>query len=810
MPAPRAFLLLLLVLVAPALARAEPNPFDLAGPTLRVSVTEAGRILPIAEVPNLKAGEVLSIRAELPADQSAHYLLVAAFLRGATNPPPKAWFYRSETWKDPGGLKIAVPDGAQQALILLAPQTGGDFNTLIGAIRGRPGAFVRASQDLNQATLDRSRLDAFLAAIHRIDQTDPARLKTASPLLARSLAIKLDAACLDKLPALQAACLTQGQEALVLDDGHGDSIAQALTSGSPANLAQQLASTPQAGFGYYSAYIASVMDIVRLLDSLHTAHYQYIPALADERGERLALQLNTPPSFYDPKSVLVAALPAIAPPQPPPLHPADPDGAYCAQKPDLVLPAEGAPLVFSTGYAHDMVLRLKTKAGESVDLPVSADAEKGGFVVDTAGLGSADIGDVAPAVLQGQWGFEPYDGPHYRLHGAGSPHWRLPADAAPLIVGADRKVRLEAMDGACVESIALKPASGEAEPVTWKSSPPDAVTVTLPLKTASPGALTLLVSAYGSKAPDAVPLQAFAAASRLDGFVVHAGDASGVLKGAGLGEVRRVSLGGVDYAPDPAAPAGADQLSMTAADAKGAKALKAGAALTAKVALADGRVLSLDTVVQPPRPRVVLISKSIQPAASVADAAGRIALADPNDLPRGGRLVFSIRAQAPAAFPTGAKVEVATADGGFSTVLSLKDGLVLEDSAVAVATLDTAAAFDASAAGPLRFRLVDGDDAGDWAPLATLVRLPSLTGLSCPVGAAEPCQLTGSDLFLLDSVSNDAAFDHPVQVPDGFPGDTLAVPHPATGRLFIRLRDDPSAVDPVTFPRKKAPPPTGS
>ncbi|HEX4196503.1 MAG TPA: hypothetical protein VHZ26_03590 [Caulobacteraceae bacterium] len=802
--------MLLLVFAAPGLARAEPSPFDLAGPTLRVSVTDAGRTLPIAEVPNLKAGEVLSIKAELPPDQSAHYLLVAAFLRGATNPPPKAWFYKSETWKDARGLKIAIPDGAQQALILLAPQTGGDFSTLIGAVRGRPGAFVRASQDLSQATLDRTRLDAYLAAVRRIDRTDPAALKTASPLLARSLAIKLNAACLDKTPALRAACLTQGGESLILDDGHGDSIAQALTSGLPANLAEQLASTPQAGFGYYSAYIASVMDIVRLLDSLHTAHYQYIPALADQRGDRLALQLNAPPSFYDPKSVLVAALPAIAPAQVPPLHPADPDGAYCAEKPDLLLPAEGAPLVFSTGYAHDLVLRLKTSAGEPVELPVSADAEKGGFVVDTAGLGAADIGDTAQAVLHGQWGFEPYDGPQYRLHGAVSRHWRLPADAPPLIVGADREVRLEAMDGACVESIALKPASGDAQPVAWKSSPPDGVTVTLPLKTASPGPLTLLVSAYGSKAPEQVSLQALAAAGRFDGFVVHAGDAYGVLKGGGLGEVRRVSLGGVDYAPDPAAATGADRLSMTATDAKAAAALKPGAALTAKIALADGRVLSLDTIVQPPRPGVVLISKSIQPAASGPDVGGRIALADPDEAPRGARLVFSIRAQAPAAFSPGDKVEVATADGAFSTVLSLKDGLVLEDSGVAVATLDTAAAFDASAAGPLRFRLLDGDVAGDWTPLATLVRLPSLAGLSCPGGAAEACQLTGSDLFLLDSVSSNAAFDHPVQVPDGFPGDALSVPHPAAGRLFVRLRDDPKAVDPVTFPRKKAAePPAG-
>ncbi len=32
--------------------------------------------------------------------------------------------------------------------MFLAPETGGDFKTLKSAVRGRPGAFVRASQDL--------------------------------------------------------------------------------------------------------------------------------------------------------------------------------------------------------------------------------------------------------------------------------------------------------------------------------------------------------------------------------------------------------------------------------------------------------------------------------------------------------------------------------------------------------------------------------------------------------------------------------------------------------------------------------------
>ena len=70
-------------------------------------------------------------------------------------------------------------------------------------------------------------------------------------------------------------------------------------------------------------------------------------------GEHLQLTLNTPPSFHEPKSVLVAALPAIEQAQPPPLHAVNPKDIYCARRDSLVLPVEGAPLVFSTEYAHN-------------------------------------------------------------------------------------------------------------------------------------------------------------------------------------------------------------------------------------------------------------------------------------------------------------------------------------------------------------------------------------------------------------------------------------------------------------------------
>ncbi len=401
---PMAFLGQCLITALATAAHAGPAPFDLAGPVLEVKITRAAQTLPVFEVPNLSVGDQIWIKADLPATQSEHFLLVIAFLSGSTNPPPKNWFYPCKTWTKEcarDGLTVTVPPGAKQVLLFLAPETGGDLKTLIGAVRGRPGTFVRTSQDLNQAALDRARLEHYLSAIRILNNEDSAKLKIAAPLLARSLAIKVDDKCLDRLPELQAPCLMQGQESLILNDGHTTSIVEALTSGPGSDLAMEASYTPQLSYGYYSPYIASILDIARILDSLGVAQYQYIPALGAERQDKVALTLNAAPSFQNPKSVLVAALPAVEQTQFPPLHAVSPTETYCASKATLVLPVEGAPLVFSSGYAHDMSLTVTQLDGSIVRLPAAPDALQGGYVVDTSGPGFRESRRQYPCVVAG-------------------------------------------------------------------------------------------------------------------------------------------------------------------------------------------------------------------------------------------------------------------------------------------------------------------------------------------------------------------------------------------------------------------------
>jgi hypothetical protein len=796
-------------------ALADPAPFDLAGPRIEVKVKRGEQTLPITAVPNLAAGDKLLIYPDFPAAQSAHYLLVAAFLRGATNPPPEDWFFKLETWnkKAVEGLHVTVPEGAQQVLLFLAPETGGDFKTLVNAVRGRPGAFVRASQDLNQASLDRTRLDAYLNAVRNINSTDSSKLKEDTPLLARSLGIKLDKDCLERDIEEQASCLTQKQDSLILNDGHSMSIVGALTSGPASDLGMQATYTPQASFGYYSPYVASIIDIARILDSFHTAAYQYIPALAAHHDNGLDLKLNTPPSFHNPKSVIVVALPPAEASQPPPLHAVDEMQVFCAAKSPVVLPADGAPLVFSTGYARNMVLQVR-QGDKEIDFPLKADPASGGLVIDKTAIANkssaASLSGQLIGTVHGYWGFTPFDGPQFRLQEPGEQKWTLAsADQDALVVGRDDTLHLFADNASCVESVQCRNSQGKEVKAQWKSAGLEKIEVTLPLKDEQPGPLTLLVKQSGLQKSDQVALRVFAAAGRLDAFTLYAGDAQGVLTGSRLDEVASAEIRGIRIEPGKLSRRdGNDELALGTKDHKAIEGIAPGDRITLSVTLRDGRTESLQAAIQPERPEVALLSKSIE-AASASPTPANIQLAGQHDLPQNRQLVFSLKAVTPQSFSRDDKVEVATENGTYSTLLSIPDGtLTLQDSKTALATLNPAKAFGSSAFGPLQFRIVDGAGAqGDWQPLATLVRLPNLQDLKCPPAPDQPCLLAGSGLFLLDSVSSDAAFAHPVQVPDGFPGSELSVPHPEGGGLYIKLRDDPTVVNLVTLQPEPLQPP---
>ena len=365
--------------------------------------------------------------------------------------------------------------------------------------------------------------------------------------------------------------------------------------------------------------------------------------------------------------------------------------------------------------------------------------------------------------------------------------------------GRDDVLHLTSECAPCVEKVTAKDHNGKDLKATWKASKPEELQVTVPLKNQSAGEVTLTIKQFGLNTPDELPLLSYSEAAHLDRFTINAGDKQGVLDGTRLDEVSSFELNGVHFVPAKLSRVQQkDELGLAIPNAATAANLQPDEKLVAHVGLKDGRILDLQTTVEAPRPKVTLMSKSVQPGPT----ASAIHLGSQDELPLEGRLLFFVKSDVPEKFPRAEKIEVATEDNAFDAVLSVADGsLVLQDAQSALALLDPLKSFGPSAFGPLQFRAVSAEGAkGDWQPLANVVRLPSLKEIRCPDAPDQQCKLSGTNLFLLDSVASNAQFTSPVPVPVGFVGSTLNVPRPNGTLLYIKLRDDPANVSTAVLP----------
>jgi hypothetical protein len=802
--------------------------FDLSGPKVDVQVERGGMKLPIAQVPNLLAGDKLRIKADLPSTQSNHLLVIVAFLRGTTNEPPEDWFHEIETWdkKTAEGTVITVPQGAEQALMFIAPETGGDFKTLRGAVRGRPGLFIRADAGLNEASFEQQRIQHYLAAMKKVDSKDPKVIADRSAKLATTLDLKPNPDCFKQPVEQQVTCLTQGSVPVLLNDGHEMTVSEALSSGTAQDLASNASYTPQAGYGLYSAYVGVIVDVVHIVNLMKTAQFQYIPALSLPEGSTLNLKLNTPPSFLNPKTVMVIALPAVQAAKLPPLKPSNADEVSCLKNPKMVMAIEGAPLVFSTSLAHDMVLHLN-RTGAPVDLPLTADADQGGLVVATdkerkplddwaakandavkpQGKMGSSTDLTITGTVEGFWGFDHFEGPTVNLQQVDGKDWKIVGDTR-LMAGQDSKLTLSGSGTACVEHIALSPAQGakDAKDVEVKYEPAkgdggklqkDTLALNVSLKSVEPGGYSLGIKQFGDENQEHVPLTAYNANIKLDAFTIHAGDQTAVLTGKGLGSVVSLDLGGQTFTP----AAGSDDATVHL-EAKAAVTPKDGD--EAKVKLKDGRVLPVKVTAAAARPGLTLVSMNASQAnASSAEEGGafQVVLSGKDEIPLHGKLTFVVTTK--DVFPPTQKIEVATTNQRGKTVLSLADNsLVLQDDHTAVVTLDPLKAFGQSAFGPLAMRPIAEDGSmGDWTRLGILVRTPEISEVKCTTADAATCAVSGKNLFLVQSFGAGKDFAKSVDVPSGFSQDEFAVPTPADGAtLYLKLRDDPGAAATVKLP----------
>src|SRR5947208_7402963 len=146
--------------------------------------------------------------------------------------------------------------------------------------------------------------------------------------------------------------------------------------------------------------------------------------------------------------------------------------------------------------------------------------------------------------------------------------------------------------------------------------------------------------------PDEITLRVYSEAAHLERFAINAGDQEGVLTGTRLDEVSSLDLKGIHFLPVALSRANqTDELRLSAPYAS-ATDMQPEQKLMASVSLKDGRVLEVSTTIEAPRPKVTLISKSIQ-----SPIASPIHLENQDDLPQDGRLSFALKTEIPDTFP---------------------------------------------------------------------------------------------------------------------------------------------------------------
>ena len=608
-------------------------------------------------------------------------------------------------------------------------------------------------------------------------------------------------------------CLTQSSAPVLLDDGHGQSIAEAVSTGPSSDFINAASYTQLAGAGLYSAYVGAVVDLVHLVSMMRTAVYQYIPAISFPQDSTLNLKLNTPPSFNKPKSVIVIGLPAIQKAMPPPLRPHDPNQVACLLQPKMTLLLEGAPLVFSTNFAHDLILHLN-RTGALVELPLTPEAFEGGLTVTNekprellhiAGNPQPARADVKigtgsdltiTGTVHGYWGFDAFEGLTLTLQQVDGKEWKIVSDT-PLFAGQDNHLTLKGSGAACVQHIALTNKENKDVDVTFKPDPgkdvKDTLDLDISLKKVQPGGYSLAIQQYGDSHPENVSLTAYTGDVHLDALKIHQGDNKAIITGEGLKEVVSAQIDNQTFMP---ADSGNDDRTVHL-NAKAA--VSPGDGKDATVKLKDGRTMTVKISAQAQRPSLILLSFNDKPVQ--LNGALSVTLGAKDDLSLNGKLTFVV--QTKDVFPRKQTIEVATVGGSVHTSLSLaENNLVLQDEHTAIATLDPLKAFGQSAFGKLQMRPVAEDGTpGDWTPLGTLVRTPQITAIHCTTVDAPTCTIDGSGLFLVRSFSAGKDFAKPTEVPTGFAESTFIVPMPADGTtLYLKLRDDPDAVAAITLP----------
>ena len=227
-----------------------------------------------------------------------------------------------------------------------------------------------------------------------------------------------------------------------------------------------------------------------------------------------------------------------------------------------------------------------------MDLPATANAESGGFVVDARALQGTSVNGTVTGQLRGEWGFDPWNGPDFAFTNSRPQEWTFAAGETNAVTAADKiSLHLQADSVVCVQGVMVDTPQGKMEKTTITRTPPRLMEVNLPMTKTSQGVYTLMVTEYGQAKPEKVPVHVYPPSAEVNALILHAGDDEAVMTGTHLQEVTTVDMSGtIFHAGTLKHTSTEDKLQLkTSTNLAGSKVFVEDATITAHVHLKDGR-----------------------------------------------------------------------------------------------------------------------------------------------------------------------------------------------------------------------------
>lgn len=520
------------------------DKFDILGASVNVRVTRNGTTLPATLVPYLQRGDTIDISFPKGVQFSTSprwHLVVADMHADYLRHPPAFPIADADLSREkPGHVwRVAVKDGATP-IIFLVPENGSRYGHGIPDARRAITSLANRSLLLRTATLSanaqakESTLGFFLQSLSTIQpgQLPDARARVvaaAQSLFGYDLG---SSTCFNEnVPeSTQYACAAQA-------------VASSYQSAPKANVVAALGSQLPITAATYGMLAGTLYQL--LAKRRVEADYLFEPGVIKPGGRYTDVYVQQQPSYdasaASPSTIVYFEIGSRATSPQTPAYGKPPALSLCSDSDalDVSVPFSGLPVYFRS---HRAIVKA---GGKTFDLPAKYDALTGYH----AALSSAQVAALnggGSVRIKSAWGFGSFESAPATIVAPHAATWTLKDSAQALVMG-QKTGTLTFTDGGagvggCVQSVALKDATGSTVPVTAMTRTNNTVTVSAdPAHALGPTGTAVVAQANGiSGAPVSVEL--LPAMPHVTQAVAYLPKGTLVLQGTGLKYINTVTL----------------------------------------------------------------------------------------------------------------------------------------------------------------------------------------------------------------------------------------------------------------------------